>query len=212
VALDLSKLVAPGHTVLVTQELQGAVVGRQSPLAELVEAARPAVVNAARLAAAARSAGVPVVHCVAVRRSDGLAASDNARIFVAMTKAGADMRPGSDGAAVVPDLAVDDRDLVLSRYHGLGPMGGTDLDMVCRNLGATTIVGVGVSLNVGVLSLALDAVNAGYQFVLPRDAAAGVPPAYADAVVDNTIAVIGTVVDTDAVLEVWSRPQAGAQG
>ena len=41
-------------------------------------------------------------------------------------------------------------DLVLARHHGLGPMGGTELDPILRNLGITTIVGVGVSVNTGV--------------------------------------------------------------
>ena len=64
---------------------------------------------------------------------------------------------------------------MLSRLHGLGPMGGTDLDPVLRNLGVTTIVGVGVSVNIAMLNFAMDAVNAGYQFVMPRDAVAGIP-------------------------------------
>ncbi len=68
----------------------------------------------------------------------------------------------------MPEIGPADGDLVLGRYHGLGPMGGTDLDAVCRNLGATTIIGVGVSVNVGMLNFAMDAVNAGYQFVMPR--------------------------------------------
>ena len=33
-------------------------------------------------------------------------------------------------------------DVVLHRWHGVGPMDGTDLNPVLRNLGATTIVGV----------------------------------------------------------------------
>ena len=46
-------------------------------------------------------------------------------------------------------------------------MTGTQLDPMLRNLGVTTIVGVGVSLNVGMFNLTLDAVNRGYFIVLP---------------------------------------------
>ena len=49
-----------------------------------------------------------------------------------------------------------------------------------------------MSVNVGMLNFAMDAVNAGYQFVLPRDCVAGVPADYADAVLDNTLALIST--------------------
>ena len=82
-------------------------------------------------------------------------------------------------------------------------MGGTDLDAVLRNLGATTVVGVGVSVNVGMLDFAMDAVNAGYQMVLPRDAVAGIPVEYAEAVLDNTLSLIATLPATDDVLAVW---------
>ena len=66
-------------------------------------------------------------------------------------------------------------DLVLTRPHGLDPMAGTDLDPVLRNLGVTTIVVTGVSVNVAVTNLVMDAVNLGYQVVLPRDAVARHP-------------------------------------
>ena len=84
-------------------------------------------------------------------------------------------------------------------------MGGTDLDPVLRNLGVTTIVGVGVSVNVAIPSMTMDAVNAAYQVVLPRDAIAGIPRDYADAVIDNTLSLLATVTTTDDVLAVWER-------
>jgi len=85
------------------------------------------------------------------------------------------------------------------------PDGGTDLDPVLRNLGVTTIVATGVSLNVAIPDLVMDAVNAGYEVVLPRDAVAGVPADYAAALIDNTLALLATVTTTDASIEAWSR-------
>jgi nicotinamidase-related amidase len=104
---------------------------------------------------------------------------------------------------LVPEFGPAESDVVLSRLHGVGPMGGTDLDAVLRNIGVTTIVGVGVSLNVGMLSFVLDAVNAGFDFVLPVDAVAGVPADYARAVVDNTMSLLATLTTTDAVIDAW---------
>jgi nicotinamidase-related amidase len=83
-------------------------------------------------------------------------------------------------------------------------MGGTDLDAVLRNLGITTVVGIGVSVNIGMMDFAFDAVNAGYQMVMPRDAVAGVPTEYANAVLDNTLALVATLPSTDAVLHAWA--------
>jgi nicotinamidase-related amidase len=50
----------------------------------------------------------------------------------------------------------------------------------------------------------MDAVNRGYQVVLPRDAVAGVPKEYADSVIDTTLVLLSTVTTTDAVLACWS--------
>ena len=149
--MDLVALVARGHTALVTQECQNGVIGEQAVFPELAVAARAGMIgNIARLAKAARASGVPVVHCLALRRADGVGSSNNARIFGAARKSGVVLVPGSDAAAVVPEIGVENTDIVLTRYHGLGPMGGTDLDAVLRALGVKTVVGVGVSVGVGV--------------------------------------------------------------
>lgn len=202
--IDLAELVAPAHTALVTQECQMGVIGPNAALPQLADAARAEMIpNAARLAAAARAAGVPVVHCVAARRADGKGSNENARLFKGMLKTAVALRPGSEAVQVIPEIGVDEGDVVLTRLHGLGPMGGTDLDAVLRNLGVTTVVGIGVSVNIGMTDFAFDAVNAGYQMVMPRDAVAGVPVDYANAVLDNTLALVATLPSTDDVLRAW---------
>ena len=205
-ALDLRALVAPEHTALVLQEVQNGVVGSPSVLPALAEAAAAVdlIGNCARLARRAREIGVTVLHCTAETRADGRGGNHNARLFAGVKKSPVRLTPGSDAVQVPEEIGVDPRDLVLPRYHGLGPMTGTQLDSILRNLGATTIVGVGVSVNIGMTNLALDAVNRGYQTVLPRDAVAGVPADYADAVIDNTLALIATISTTDEVLAAWA--------
>jgi nicotinamidase-related amidase len=203
--LDLAALVAPAHTALLTQECQRGVVGDLSPLPDLAAAARDAIPRAARLVEAARAAGAAVIHCTAERRRDGKGASSNARIFQYMAKARAEARlePGSAAAAIVPEIRVDSADLVLPRLHGLSPFQGTELDFLLRNLGVRTIVGVGVSVNVAIQNLAFDAVNAGYQVVIPRDAVAGFPREYVEAVFAHTLGAVATLVRTDELLAVW---------
>ena len=203
---DLHELVAPAHTALVTQECQVGVIGDAAVLRELADEAQArAVPQIVDLVRAARAAGVRVVHCLAVRRADDLGSNHNARLFTGTRKLGIRIEPGSAEAALLPALGPEPSDLVLQRYHGLGPMGGTDLDAVLRNLGVRTIVGVGVSVNVAMTNFAMDAVNAGYQFVLPRDAVAGIPREYAEAVIDNTLRLIATVTSAGSLLEAWSR-------
>ena len=203
--VDLAALVAPAHTALVTQEVQRGVVGDLSALPELAKAAAEAIPRMASLVRAAREAGVPVIHCTAERRADGLGANENARIFRYMARAERKLLPGSEAAAIVPEIPVAPSDLVLPRLHGLSPFQGTELDFVLRNLGVRTIVGVGVSVNVAIQNLAFDAVNASYQIVLPRDAVAGFPREYVDAVFEHTLGAISTVVTTQEILALWGR-------
>ena len=85
------------------------------------------------------------------------------------------------------------------------PFHGTELDALLRNLGVRTVVASGVSVNVGIVGLAIEAVNAGYQVVIPRDAVAGTPAEYVDAVFEHTLRLLATIVTADRVLEAWGR-------
>jgi nicotinamidase-related amidase len=204
VALDLGELVRPSHTALITQECQRGVMGDLAQIPDLAAAAQGAVVaNVARLAEAARRTGSAVIHCTAERRADGRGANENARIFRYMAKAPLKLLPGSEAAEIVPEIRVDASDLVLPRLHGLSPFQGTELDSVLRNLGVRTLVASGVSVNVAIQNLAFDAVNASYQVVIPRDAVAGFPAAYVEAVFDHTLAAVATLVTTQDLLAVW---------
>jgi nicotinamidase-related amidase len=204
--LDLAALVAPEHTALVLQEVQNGVVGTPSVLPALTDAAAAVdlIGNCARLARAARASGIVVVHCTAETRDDHKGANRNARLFKGVQKSPVQLSPGSAAVQVPAEIGVDPGDIVLPRYHGLGPMTGTQLDPILRNLGITTIVGVGVSLNVGVTNLAFDAVNRGYQIVLPRDAVAGVPAEYSEAVLANTLDLVAILTTTADVVRAWS--------
>ena len=203
--IDLADIAAPAHTAIVTQECQGAVVGPNAGLAVLAEEARrEAVPNIERLLPAARDAGVKVVHCLVQKRPDGLGANHNAKIFA--IGSGVDIIPGSPGASLLPELGPAPTDVVLSRSHGIGPMGGTDLDATLRNLGVTTIVAVGVSVNLAITNLVMDAVNKAYRVVVPRDAVAGIPTDFASSITDNMLSLLATITTTDALLEVWKQP------
>lgn len=203
-ALDLDVLLDPARTAVVTSEVQQGVVGEPSALPALAEAAqREMVPNLGRLLPVARAAGVQVVHCTAYRRADGKGANANARLFLGVRKSPVALLPGTSAAEVVPELGPELDDLVLTRTHGLSPMAGTDLDPVLRNLGVRTIVATGVSVNIAITNLVMDAVNLGYDVVLPRDAVCGIPQEYADAVIDQTLSLLATVVTTDDLIARW---------
>jgi nicotinamidase-related amidase len=203
--LDLAALVAPERTALLTVEVQQDVVGEDSILPDLAAAATTMVPNIAALARAARGAGVRVVHCTAEHRPDRLGSSHNARLFAATSKRRAPGAPGPPMPAVLHrDLGADPADVVMPRLQGLSPLHDSGVDSALRNMGITTIVATGVSVNVALLATVIDGVNRGYQVVVPRDAVAGVGAEYVEAVLDNTIALLATLTTTDTLIDTWS--------
>jgi nicotinamidase-related amidase len=208
VPVDWNRLVQPATTALVISECQRDVIGDLSRLPALAEAAADAVKNVGALAAAARSAGVQVVHATAIVRADGRGSNVNTRLSAGLTRrlaeASQPTAAASDAAAVVPAIGVADEDIVLTRMHGMSPMHDTGLDPVLRNLGVTTVVAVGVSLNVAIPNLVMDAVNRGYVVCVPRDAVAGTPPEYGEAMLEHTIGYLAYLTTSSDLTRVWA--------
>ncbi len=207
----LASLVDPASTAVLTMELQRGVVGPGAMMESLRRqvAAAGTVRAAAAVCNAARAAGARVVHCVVQTRGDGAGGAVNCRILGLADKLRreqgiAPTMAGTDGERLVPELGEDPRDLVMVRWHGLTPFTSTALDQTLRNLGVTTVVATGVSVNVGIMGLCLSAVDLGYQVVLVRDAVAGVPEDYADSVIEHSLAMVATVVTSAQLLEAWS--------
>ena len=206
----LARLVEPSTTAVVTMELQRGIVGDKVMLPALADACRAkhTVDHAGEVCAAARAAGIRVVHCTAEGRADGAGATENCKIFAMAAKArrehGVATAAGSDGAKLMPQLGEDPRDITIARLHGMTPFTSTSLDQMLRNLGIRTVVVVGVSVNLGVFGLCLSAVDLGYHVVLVRDAVAGVPADYADAVIDNSLSFLTTITTSAELCSLWA--------
>src|SRR3712207_5721904 len=198
-------MLAPASTAVLTMELQRGVVGDRASIPDLAQvvAATGVLPAAARLATAARDAGVRVVHCTADFRPDRAGSATNAPLLATMAKRPNPLLVGSPEAEVVPELGPDPRDLVVPRLSGVSPFAGTALDVTLRNLGARTVVATGVSVNLAVLGLAIEAVNLGYRVVVATDAVAGPPAHNADAVLEGPIALLAARLTVDEIAAVW---------
>jgi nicotinamidase-related amidase len=203
---ELADLIAPAYTVLLTQECQRGIVGPDSMLPELARAARDsgAVGNVTRLVRGAREAGVGVLHALAARRRDGRGANTNARLFVSVARQGDQQWLDTDAQLPLEEFGSADSDMTSTRLHGLSPIFGQNVDGLLRNLGCRTLIIVGVSSNVAIPNAVFDAVNLGYQVVLPVDAIAGVPVEYTDVIVRHSLSLVATTTTTDDVLGSWS--------
>jgi nicotinamidase-related amidase len=213
VAVDLTELLDPTHTAVLTMELQRGVVGDAATIRTLADevAALDVIGHAARVVTAARAAGARVVHCTAEFRPDRAGSSDNSPMLRMIARGHPHLLVGSPEAAVVPELGPEPSDVIAARTHGLTPFPGTDLDQILRNLGVRTIVATGVSVNIGITGMVMGAVDRGYRVALVTDAVAGVPREYADAVIEHTLAPLATRLTSDEVVAAWegfSRPRA----
>ncbi|MXM64100.1 isochorismatase family protein [Streptomyces sp. HUCO-GS316] len=206
---QLSDLLDPATTVVLTVECQQGVVGSDSALPELAGQARAsgALANVARLVAAAHESGVQVIHAIAERRPDGRGASRNARLFRAAERLPVQQLAGTTAVRVAAPIEVADEDIVVRRLHGLSPVQGTEVDALLRNLGCRTLVVTGVSANVAIPAAVFDAVNLGYTAVVATDAIAGVPSDYTPAMIRHTLALVATLATTDDLLGCLKQPR-----
>jgi biuret amidohydrolase len=195
-------LVDAGHTAVLTMELQRGVVGDLARIRALADevASRRTLEAVARLLGAARAAGAHVVHCTVGYREDRAGTPANAPILRGATG----LAVGSAAAELMPSLGAVPSDLVEPRNHGMSPFGGTGLDATLRALGVRTVVATGVSVNIGVFGMVLEAVNLGYEAVVPTDAVAGIPASYADAVLANSLRYLATLTTVDELAAAWS--------
>lgn len=191
----------PGTTAVLCIECQNGVLGADSVLPALAADSAELVGSLSRLLTAARDFGARVVHATYEGNLGGKP-TGTARLWRALAPATADWSPGSPATKVLPEL-LSSTDLVLPRHHGLFPTLDSELLPVLRGLGVTTIVLTGVSLNLAVTHTAGHVTQTGFELVVPRDAVGGTPASYANAVLDNTIAVLGRLVTVDQLIDEW---------
>ncbi len=206
-SFDVRPLVVPATTALLTNEVQVSTVGEGDGLPAAGARVLP---NIVRLAEVARAAGVQVIHCVKVFRRDSLARNRNVILYrlrgqVSSGPVTPDSRP-VEGSVLVPELGPDERDLVSTRLHGMGAACDSGVVPVLRNLGITTVVVTGVSLNIGVPNTVMDLVNQSFDVVVARDAVAGTPDEYGEMMIAHTIRFLATITTTDELVRAWMPP------
>jgi nicotinamidase-related amidase len=200
--VSLSDLVGGGGAAVVTMEIQRGVVGDLSSFPALAEEVQRTdlVAATARLLTAARGAGVPVIHCTAGFRADRRGTPTNAPLINALLRRPQHLLEGTAAVELVPGIGAEPDDLVSHRRHGVSPFTGTTLDATLRALGVSTVVAAGVSLNLGIIGLAVEAVNLGYRVVVATDAVCGIPSDYGDDVRQHTIALVATLAGVDDII------------
>jgi nicotinamidase-related amidase len=196
----------PARAAVLTMEMQRGVVGDMSTIPDLqaAVATEDIVKQTVRLLDTARSVGVPVVHCLAGFRGDRAGTPLNAPLIKAMLRDPNHLLIGTPATEVLPELWSEPSDLASMRMHGVSPFGGTDLDGLLRNMEVHTLVVTGVSVNLGIIGLVIEAVNLGYEVVIARDAVTGVGSEYVEDVFANTLRLVARIVTVDEIIGAWT--------
>lgn len=216
-APDVNLLLDPSRTAVLTMELQRGVAGDLSFIPALARAvaATGSAAAAGEVCALAREAGARVVHCTLEQRPGGAGYLANARMLGAWDKLrGSDGRRacevGSPEAELMPEVGPASTDVVVPRHSGVTPFAPSALDLLLRGWGVSTVLAAGVSTNMGIPGLAMEAVNLGYDVVVVREAVAGVPADYAQAVMDNSLVLLATVIGLADLRQLWGSGAVSA--
>ena len=161
----------PSRTALIIQDMQNDVIIEGGAFADsgAPEHAKQqnVVENVARLAAACREAGVPVIHVWYIVEPGAVGLKQNAPLFEGVKESDALVR-GSWGAAPADGLEPVQGDHVVEKMRMNGFF-QTRLDVLLRGLGADTIVITGAWTNMSIEHTARHGADAGYRVWVASD-------------------------------------------
>jgi nicotinamidase-related amidase len=143
---------APGRladSAIVIIDAQNEYVTGKLPL----DGIAPALDNVARLLAAARAAGAPVIHVVHKGRAGGA------------------FDPATDGFRIAPQAAARDGERMIEKPLP-NAFAGTDLDVLLRATGRKQVILAGFQTHMCISSTARAALDLGYRVTVAGDAAA----------------------------------------
>ncbi|MEV4394935.1 isochorismatase family cysteine hydrolase [Nonomuraea sp. NPDC049607] len=165
--------------------------------------ARQVVPPLTELLPRARAAGALVVFVHFAFRANGTDVPPHSALMKSFFEAGDAFHEGSAGTEL--DLPVTEQDVVVLKRRA-SAFAGTDLDLVLRARGVTTVAVAGVATSAMVAATCYDAADRGYQVSVLRDGCGDADPAMHDFFMDAVFPSRGfDVVSCDG----W-RPSAEA--
>ena len=192
----------PARCALIIQDMQNDVVMEGGAFAssgapEHARAQR-SVENAARLAAACRARGVPVIHVHFVVPPGAKGLTLNCPLFEGAYEANALVR-GTWGAAPAPGLEPKDGDYVVEKMR-MSAWEGSTLETVLKAEGRDIIIETGAWTNMSIEHTARTGADKGYVMVIPEDACSTMNADWHRASIDYAMQNVALVTKTDAVI------------
>jgi biuret amidohydrolase len=164
----------------------------------------------ARVLAAVRAFGMPVIYTREGHRPDG---SDLTAVKQFRSRLGGagvgDPSPigrilirGEPGHAIVPELSPEPDDAIIDKV-GSGCFYGTEMEHILRNRGIRNLIFVGVTTECCVHTSIREASDRGFDNLLLSDCTAAITPELRDAAINiirNPLTLFGTVATSEAII------------
>ena len=160
------------------------------------------VTNVRAIAAAARAAGMPVIHVWYVVDKGAPGLKRNAPLFEAV--AGGAVVRGTWGAAPVKGLEPKRGDLVVEKMR-MNAFHDTSLETLLKGLGADTVVITGAWTNFSIEHTARHAADAGYRAIVVTDGTSTINDDWQNAALNYARRTSRSVSDEDVVAELKAK-------
>jgi gluconolactonase len=191
----------PKSVAMVIQDMQNDVIIEGGAFADsgAPEHAKSqnVVENVKNLAAAARKAGVPVIHVWYIVEQGAAGLKQNAPLFQGV-KEGNGLVRGSWGAAPAEGLEPQPGDHVVEKMRMNG-FYETRLDILLRGLGVETLIITGAWTNMSIEHTARHAADAGYRVVVASDGTSTVSDEWHHAALSYAMQNVGVVATCDEI-------------
>jgi len=193
----------PKTTAMIIQDLQNDVISEGGAFAgdggyDHAQS-QNVVENVARLAAAARSVGVPVIHVHYVVDPGAPGTKLNAGLYRAVKESNALVR-GTWGAAAAPGVEPQEGDLVVEKMR-TSAFYNTRLMTLLQGFGTEAVIVTGAWTHMSIEHTARYGADAGYRMIVISDACSSINDEWHNAGLNYALTAIGEVVSLEQAIE-----------
>ena len=200
----------PDKSVLIIQDLQNDVIIEGGAFADSGSPAHAkeqnVVENVKNLAAAARSAGIPVIHVHYIVEPGAPGLKLNAPLFQGVKDTNALVRD-TWGAAAADGLEPQDGDFIVQKMM-ICAWQGTRLENLLRGVGADTIIITGAWTNMSIEHTARTGADKGYTIFVPEDGCSTMNADWHNASINFALQNVSTVTTCAEVADAIGAPVA----
>ena len=193
----------PKTTAMIIQDLQNDVISEGGAFAgdggyDHAQS-QNVVENVARLAEAARSVGVPVIHVHYVVDPGAPGTKLNAGLYRAVKESNALVR-GTWGAAAAPGVEPQEGDLVVEKMR-TSAFYNTRLMTLLQGFGTETVIVTGAWTHMSIEHTARYGADAGYRMIVIGDACSSINDEWHNAGLNYALTAIGEVASLEQAIE-----------